>query len=161
MGRSAIFEGLWSAMQADTALIPLLGGLTPTNRRLYRSFPQLQSFLKGPPLYEPREMEGWLVLEEAEPGINQSRAQYDSIMEILDIHMHIFATTYGLADDVTDVLDDLFHWSIESQRDVQYGEYFVFFSRAMQSGEEYAEDIKLCHKTRLYRFELVEAEQIP
>ena len=160
MGRSQIFEGIFSAMRASASLIPLLGTQTATNLRLYRNFPQLQSFLLGPPRYEPSTAEGWLVLEEAPPGLNASRAQYDSIFEVLDINFHVFATTYGLADDVSDVLDDLFHWSIEQQRDVQYGNYYVFFSRAFQSGEKYAQEILLPQKIRQYRFEMVLAEQV-
>lgn len=159
MGRSQIFEGIWSAISTNAPLLALLGTQSPTNRRLYRSFPQLQSFLVGPPRYEPQTAEGWLVIEEVPPGLNQSRAQYDSIFEVLDINMHIFATHYGLADDVSDLLDDLWHWSIEQQRDVQYGDFYVFFSRAFQSGEKYAEVITLPQKTRQYRFELVQAEQ--
>ncbi len=147
-------------MRTDASLIPLLGTQTATNLRLYRSFPPLQSFLLGPPIYEPRTTEGWLVLEEAPPGLNASRAQYDSVLEVIDLNFHVVATTYGLADDVADILDTLFSWSIEQQRDVQYGNYYLFFSRAFQSGEKYADAIKLPQKTRQYRFELVLAEQV-
>lgn len=159
MGRSQIFEGIFSAMRGHASLLPLLGTQTATNLRLYRDFPQLQTFLVGPPRYEPSTAEGWLVVEETPPGLNASRAQYDSIFEVLDLNFHVFATTYGLADDVADVLDDLFSWSIEQQRDVQYGNYYVFFSRAFQSGEKYAEAITLPQKTRQYRLELILAEQ--
>lgn len=160
MGRSQIFESLFSAISTNAALLALLGTQTPTNMRMYRNYPQLQTFLLGPPIYEPRAPEGWLVIEEVEPGINLSRAQYDSIFEILDVSMHVFATTYGLADDVFDLLDAMFHWSIEQQRDTQYGNYYVFFSRAFQSGEKYAQAIKLPQKIRQYRLELVLAEQV-
>ena len=160
MGRSQIFEGIWAALSTNTALLTLLGPQTPTNRRLYRNFPQLQSFLVGPPRYEPQTAEGWLVVEEVPPGLYASRAQYDSIFEILDVNFNIFATHYGLGDDVTDVLDAMFHWSVEQQRLVQYGNYYVFFSRAFQSGEKYAQDILLPQKIRQYRFEMVLAEQV-
>lgn len=159
MGRSQIFEAIYSALSTDTQLIPLLGGQTATNLRVYRNFPQLQSFLAGPPIYEPRTTEGWLVIEETPPGLMTSRAQYDSIYEVLDLACHIYATTYGLGDDVADILDSYWHWQVEQQRDIQYGDYYVFFTRAFQSYEEYAQPIKLPHKIRQYRLELVKAEQ--
>jgi hypothetical protein len=159
MGRSQIFESIFATVSTDATLMALLGIQTPTNRRVYRSFAQLQSFLLGPPLYEPRVSEGWLVIEELPPGLSASRAQYDSVWEILDINMHVFATTYGLGDDIADILDKSFSWSVEQQRDVMFGNYYVVFSRAWQSGEKYAEDIKLAQKTRMYRLELVLSEQ--
>lgn len=160
MGRSQIFEGLFSAMGAHPTLIELLGAKTATNLRLYRSFSQFQSFLLGPPIYEPMVAEGWLVLEETAPGLNTSRAQYDSIYEIMDLSFHVFATTHGVADDVSDVLDTLFNWTIEQQRDTVYGNYYVFFSRAFQTSEKYAKEITLAQKIRQYRLELVLAEQV-
>lgn len=160
MGRSSIFEGIFGAVSADMGILSLLGPRTATNLRIYRNFVQLQSLLKGPPVYEPSAGEGWLVLEESPPGLNQSRAQYDSIFEVMDVNFHVFSQLYGIADDVFDYLDTSFHWSVEQQRDVQYGDYFLFFTRAFQTGEKYAEEVKLAQKTRQYRMEFILAEQV-
>src|SRR5258707_1123484 len=112
MGRSAIFESLFSAMSADPQLLPLLQGSGYPNQRLYRDFPKLQLFLKG---YEPQVSEGWLVLEEAQPGLRAAQTQYSTIYEALEVNFHVFGTTYGLADDVSDILDSLFGWTVEQQ----------------------------------------------
>ena len=158
MGRSQIFEGIFSAMRGHASLLPLLGTQTATNLRIYRDFPQLQTFLVGPPRYEPATAEGWLVVEETPPGLNASRAQYDSIFEVLDINFHVFATTYGLADDVADVLDDLFSWSIEQQRDVQWGERWLLFTRRLHQQDRYQPEMKLAEKVVVYGMEFVREE---
>lgn len=161
MSRSAIYEGIFRAVTADPDLLALLGPKTARNLRVYRAFPQLQNLLQGPPIYEPSSTEGWLIIEEVAPGVGVTRAQYDSHYEIMDIAFHVFAQTYGLADDVFTHLDHLFSWSVEQQRDVQYGDYYVFFSRAYQTAEKYdGEGLKLTQKTRAYRLELVIAEQV-
>ncbi len=100
------------------------------------------------------------MIEEVLPGLNASRTQFDTIYELLEINFRVFAVTYGLADDVSDVLDTLFSWTVEQQRDIQYGDYFVLFSRPYQTGETYAQEIKLAQKARQYRLELVKAVQI-
>ena len=160
MGRSQIFEGIFSAITGNSSLMALLGTHTATNLRVYRNFAQMQSFLLGPPRYEPATAEGWLVIEEKAGGGSEGYEQADTHFELLSIAMHVYATHYGLADDVSDYLDALFHWTCEQQRDVQYGDYHMFFTRASQSEEHYAEAIKLPHKIRQYRMAFVAAEQV-
>lgn len=155
MGRSAIFEAIFAAMQADPQLIPLLGPQTPRNVRLYRSFPQLQSFLAT---YEPQPSEGWLVLQEQATGLRAANIQFETQWDVLGLSFHVFATHYGLADDVTDLLDRTLHWSVFQQRDLQFGDYYVLFTRRFESLELYAQDVKLAQKTVQYRLELVLAE---
>ena len=160
MGRSRVFESLYSTIVGDLNLLAILGTQTATNRRILRSFPQLQSFLLGPPAYEPAIPEGWLVIEETGQGTTVSaRTQYETIFEVMDIVFVVFATTYGVADDVTDYLDAYFQWGIPQQRDLRFGNWYVFFSRAYRTKEDYAKEIKLAQKERHYRFELVAAEQ--
>ena len=160
MGRSQIFEGIFSAVTGNTSLMTLLGTRTATNLRVYRNFPQLQSFLLGPPRYEPSTAEGWLVIEEKAGGGSEGYEQAETHFEVLNIGFHAYATHYAVADDVTDYLNALFHWTVEQQRDVQYGDNHLFFTRAYQSEEAYAEAITLPHKTRWYRMVFVAAEQV-
>ena len=159
MGRSQIFEYLYGTIAADTSLLAVLGAQTATNRRVYRAYPQLQSFLVGPPVYEPAHAEGWLVIEESGEGTTTARTQYETHFEVLDLSMMVFATTYGVADDAMDYLDSHLHWTLPQQRDVQFGEWYLFMTRAFDTKEDYAKEIKLVQKTRKYRLELVEAEQ--
>ena len=149
MSRAQIFEGIVTALNADTTLIPgILGPRTVTNQRLYRAFPQAQSLLSG---YEPDGGEGWLVIEEPQPGLRPEWQEYVSVVEIVDVTFHVFATRYSIADDVTDVLDSLWQWSVEQQRDIQYGERFLLFSQRVHTEEKYQPETKLYRKVLGYR----------
>ena len=151
MSRSQIFEGIVAALNADTALIPgILGPRTVTNQRLYRAFPQTQSLLGS---YEPDGGEGWLVIEEPVAGLGGGTDQYGSAMEIVEVKFHVFATRYSIADDVIDVLDTLYNWTVEQMRDLQYGERFLLFSRRFQTEEKYNAETKLYTKIAAYRMQ--------
>mgnify|MGYP001559815553 CR=1 FL=1 len=151
MSRAQIFEGIVTALNADATLIPgILGPRTVTNQRLYRAFPQTQSLLSG---YEPDGGEGWLVIEEPQSGIRNEWEQYSSVVELIEVTFHVFATRYSIADDVTDVLDSLFQFSVEQQRDIQYGERVLLFSRRVRTEEKYQLETKLYVKILGYRMQ--------
>lgn len=153
MSRAQIFEGIVAALNADASLIPsILGPRTVTNQRLYRQFPQTQSLLSS---YEPESGEGWLVIEEPIAGLGGGVDQYGSAMEIVEVKFHIFATRYSIADDVIDVLDSLYGWTVEQQRDIQYGERFLLFSRRFHTEEKYNAETKLYQKMAAYRMQCI------
>ena len=110
--------------------------------------------------YEPQGREGWLVIEEPQPGPRAANQQFETIYETLEIVFHVFATAYSLADDVSDILDSYFHWTVFQQRDLQYGNRFILFSRRFQTQEKYATEVKLYHKESQFRFETVLAQQV-
>ena len=163
MSRAQIFEGIFQTLVADPNLQPLLGPKTAQNLRLYRNFPAFQSMLTGNGLpgdkYEPQGREGWLVLEEQEPGLRAANIQYETIYESVEIAFHIFSTAYSLGDDVAGILDSYFHWTVFQQRYTQYGDFFVLFSRRYVASEKYVAEVKLYHKTLSYLLTLVLAEE--
>src|SRR5262245_11091252 len=107
-------------LQADPQLVPgILGPRTVTNQRLYRVWPQMQSFLTT---YEPNQPpEGWLAVEEPTPSLRFAVRGYQTNHEFMDVLIHVYGTTYSLAHNVLDVLDTYFHWKIQQQRDVTWG----------------------------------------
>ena len=150
MSRAQLFEEIYTALTDDATLLALLGPKTSTNARIMRTFPQTQQLLSG---YEPQGGEGWLVIQEGAPaGGGAFTEQFDSAYEIIGIAFHVFATRYSLADDVADVLDTLYMWTVEQQRALQYGERIVLFVRRVQQLDQYLQDVKLHQKTLLYRF---------
>jgi hypothetical protein len=152
-GRSALFEGIYATLLADPSLVPgILGPRTVTNQRLYRAFPQQSPQLTEP---SPPDGEGWLVLEEIMPGLRASLEQLETIHEATDVDFHIFSTRYSLGDAAVDVLDATWHWTVEQQRALQYGDRIVLFTRRMQSFDKYAQETKLYEKVSRYRVTLV------
>lgn len=157
MAYDAIFQNIMTLLQADAQLIPgLLGPKTVQNMRLYRAWPQMQSFLTT---YEPTQpAEGWLVVEEPAPGLRASMGQYTSDHEFLEILFHVYATKFSLTHAVIDVLDTYFHWLVEQEVDVQWGNRVLFFTRRYQDVDKYQADIKLFEKQVSYRMEFVRDE---
>lgn len=164
MSRAQIFEGIFQSLASDPLLQPLLGPKTAQNLRLYRSWPAFQSMLTGNGMpgdrYEPQGREGWLIIEEIEPAPQAAHTEFETVYEVIEIVMHIVATAYSLADDISAYLDALFNWSVFQQRLIQYGERFLLFSRRFSQVEKYATEVKLYHKTYSYRMELVLTEQV-
>ena len=153
MSRSQIFEGIITTLNADPSLIPgILGPRTAVNQRLYRAFPQQQSLLTA---YEPGAGEGWLVIEEPQPGLRAAMEQYETALELIEVNFHVFTTRYSLADDVIDVLDSYWHFSVEQQRDIQYGERLLLFSRRFMDQEKYNAETKLYEKVAQYRMQYI------
>ena len=154
MPRTAIFEALFQALVDDPDLVPgILGPRTVTNQRLYRSFPQIQSLLTS---FEPGNGgEGWLVLEEQEPGLRAAIEQFDTVHEVLEVVFHIYGNRYAIGDAVTDILDTFWHWSVDQQREIQYGDRILLFTRRLESSDTYAKDIKLFEKVLKYRMVFV------
>lgn len=153
MSRTAIFDALFASLRADTALLALLGPVTSTNFRLYRTFPQQSQTLSA---YEPAPNgEGWLVVQEVAPSSSGYGRQYETIYEVLALQFHVFATRYAIADDVTAYLDTAWHWSLSQQRDVQYGDYVLLRTRRFAMQEQYAQDVKLHSKVATYWQEYV------
>lgn len=159
MSYNSIFEGMFGLLAAETTLVPtILGPVTNQNLRLYRAFPQWEQYLTT---YEPiAPAEGWLVVEEPAPGLRFGQSQYTSDHEVIDMTMHLFATTYAVAHDALDVLDQLFHWTVMQQRDVVWGEWILLFTRRVQNAEKYEQQTKLYQKDFMYRQELVRTEQL-
>ncbi len=155
--RTDIFDAIVAGMRANAALFALLGPATSENFRLYRSFPAIMSKLTS---YEPGPTgEGWLVLQEASPSAIAFDRQYTTNYEVLALQFHIFATRYQIADDVANLLDAEYHWSVSQQRDVQYGDWILLHSRRFNMNEVYAKEIKLSQKTLAYWQTYVELVQ--
>jgi len=154
MSYDAIFQNIMALLQADPQLVPgILGPKTVQNMRIYRAWPQMQSFLTS---YEPIQPgEGWLVVEEPAPGIRAAAGQYGSDPEFVDILFHCYSTRYSVAHDVLDVLDSLFHWTLEQEVDIAWGNRFLFFSRRYMDADKYQQDIKMFEKQLFYRMEFV------
>jgi hypothetical protein len=156
MARTEVFEQIFQVLLTNDALFKLLGPRTSENMRLYRSYPQLMSVLTS---YEPKGGEGWLLFHEEESLPSSSTSNFESIIEIVEVLFTAVATRFSLVDDVLDVLDQTWQWSVPQQREVQYGERLLLFSRRLTAAEKYAPDIKLPQKTSKYRMEFVLAEQ--
>lgn len=155
--RTDIFEAIVDDMRNNAALYALLGPATSENFRLYRSFPQIMSKLTT---YEPGPTgEGWLVLQEVAPSAAGFDRQYATIYEVMALQFHVFATRYQIADDVANLLDADWHWSVEQQRDVQYGDWILLHSRRYSMNEVYTKDVKLAQKSANYWLSFVEATQ--
>ncbi len=152
MSRTQIFEGIFATLQADAAIVSLLGPPIPQGPRMLRSFPQLQTLLET---YEPTQNDAWLVFQEPEPYPTSMTATYESIWEVVEIGFLIFAVRYSLADDVIDRLDTYWHWSVDQQRDVRYGERILLGSRRYRPFESYAQEIKLPQKSAFYRMRFI------
>lgn len=157
MSRAQIWEAIYTTLITDQALLDLLGPVSRTNPRVLRTFPQLQALLTD---YEPLE-EGWLVFGEQEPSLHAIGQQQETSYDFIEPVFVICATHFSRCDDVTDLLDLSWHWSISQQRDVSYGEYFLLSSRRYTTKESYDKEVKLYRKDVSYRMELVLAEQIP
>lgn len=155
--RTDIFEAIFNSINNNSDIFSLLGQKTSSNFRTYRSFPQIMSLLTS---YEPGPTgEGWLVLQEVAPSAAGFDKQYATIYEVMALQFHVFATRYQIADDVANLLDADYHWSIEQQRDVQYGDWILLHSRRYSMNEVYAKDIKLSQKSLNYWCTFVEATQ--
>ena len=157
MAFNAIFEAVFTLLIAESPLIPtILGPKVPQNLRIYRASPQVANLLTT---YEPNQpAEGWLVIEEPAPAMRQENAQMASNHEFLSLFFHVYATTYAVAHAVLDVLDTFFHWSILQQRDVQWGDRFLLFTRRSHETDKYEQATKLYHKEIGYYLELVRVE---
>jgi hypothetical protein len=155
--RTDIFDAIVNDMRANAALFALLGPATSENFRLYRSFPQIMSKLTS---YEPGPTgEGWLVLQEAAPSAQNYDRQYATIYEVMALQFHIFATRYQIADDVAHLLDATWHWSVEQQREVQYGDWILLNTRRYAMNEVYTQGVKLHQKSASFWQTYVETEQ--
>jgi hypothetical protein len=121
MAFQAVFDAIYALLANDPALIPgLLGPRVPQNLRLYRASPQVENRLST---YEPNQpAEGWVIIEEPMPALRQASEQVSSNHEFLSVAFHVFGTTYAVTHAVLDLLDESFHWEIEQQRDVAWGD---------------------------------------
>ncbi len=155
ISRAQIFEQLYSFLSTDTALLTILGGVTPENPRLFRSFPQLQAFLKD---YEP-ESEGWMLIDEPQPYPSAYNIQEETIYDVIEPVFNVVATRFSLIDDVIDHIDTFFHWSIDQQRDLSFAERLVLTTRRIFSADSYNKEIKLMQKDIRYRMVMVLEEQ--
>jgi hypothetical protein len=156
VARAQIWESIYQALLADAPLLELLGPVTLNNLRILRSFPQLQSLLTD---YEPQN-EGWLVIDEPKPSLRAISDQITSAWEVIEPVMSIFATRFSLCDDASDRIDQSFHWSIVQQRDLQFGERIVLFTRRIETADKYDSEVKLYRKDVTYKIEMVVEEQL-
>lgn len=155
MAYNAIFEQIFLMLYNDPNLVPgILGTRTATNLRIYRAFVQMQSMLSS---YEPSPPEGWIVIEEAMPVMRLGAQQWSSNHEYCAVAFQVFATQYSLTHDALDLLDTYFHFEIEQQRDLVFGERIVLFTRRTSQQDKYAQDVKLFQKTITYDLEMVRA----
>lgn len=149
----AVFDNVFTLLAEDTALIPgLLGPRVPQNMRLFRASPQVEQRLST---YEPNQpAEGWVIIEEPLSAQRVSRSQLTSNHEFITILFHIFGTTYAVGHDVLDLLDGYFHWEIEQQRDVQWADRILLFTRRATQLDKYDQNMKLYLKEVSYALEL-------
>lgn len=154
MAFNTVFESIVGTLQQDPSLVPgILGPMSMDNLRLYRAWPQFQSLLTT---YEPNQpSEGWLVLEEIDPGFGASQEQYRSNHEIMNIMFHVYGTTYSVTHATLDVLDAYWHWEVDQQRDVQYGERYLFFTRRYREFDAFYDAAKIYEKRIIYRMTFV------
>lgn len=158
MARSSIFEGIYQTLVADTALPALIGARTTTNLRYYRAYPQFENFLTSVP-YEPMAQDGWIVLEEPELEPSTSHLMDDSMWEGMEPTFHVYTTRNSIADDVIDVLDSYWHWQVEQQRPVTYGDRILLRTRRFRTEERYDKDLKLYVRQAHYRMVFVKEVQ--
>ena len=149
MARSQLFEGIFTTLQTDPTLPLLLGPPVAQNPRLMRGFPQLQNLLATG--YEPASTDAWLVFLEPDPYPRAQAATFENAFEVVEIQFAVLAVRYDTADLVADVLDSYWHWTVEQQRDIQYGERILLATRRYRTEESYAKDLKLPQKSLWYR----------
>ena len=149
MSRAQLLEGIFTTLQTDTTLPGILGIPVSQNPRIMRGYPQLQNLLTTG--YEPASTDAWLVILEPDPYPTSMTAQYESAWEVIEVHFAVFGVRYQTAEDVMDVLDSYWHWTVDQQRDVQYGDLILLGSRRYRVSEEYAQDVKLPKKSMAYR----------
>jgi hypothetical protein len=155
---NTIFESVFTTLYQDTHLVPgILGPRTSQNLRIYRAFVQLQSMLST---YEPQPPEGWLVITQPAAGIGRQNQQMTSNHEYMDVVFSCYATQYSVTHDVLDLLDTQYHWEVEQQRDVLFGERYLLFARRLQEEDLYAQEVKLFRKDITYRMEFVRDEAL-
>lgn len=160
MSRNDVFIGLYQTLVDDPLLVPgILGPRTATNQRIYRVFPQVASLLSN---YEPQpDGEGWLVIEEPQPGMRSAAVQYDTATEMIEVNFHVFATRYAVADAAIDVLDSYLEWTTEQMRDVIYGDRILLFTRRFECQEKYAAEIKMVQKIAQFRLRTIRTVLFP
>jgi hypothetical protein len=156
VSRAQIFESLYQVLLADQVLLDLLGPVSPANVRVLRSYPQLQSLLTD---MEPQD-EGWLVLDEAEPTLQAVHTQLSTMYDVVEPQCSVFATRFSLCDDVIDRLDQQWHWTVDQQRAVTFGERILLSTRRFRTKDSFNSEVKLYQKDTIYRMELVLQEQI-
>ena len=149
MARTDIFAGLFATLQGDLVLPTLLGPVGTQQPRMMRGFPQLQHLLSTG--YEPAASDAWLVFVEPDPYPRAMTAMFDTAFEILEIQFAVFAVQYQTADLIADVLDSYWHWSVDQQRAVQYGDRILLGTRRYRTEETYAKELKLPQKSMFYR----------
>ncbi len=159
MSFNDIFANIFTVLTSDATLVPgILGPKVPGNMRIYRASPQVQSMLTT---YEPNQpAEGWIVIEEVMPYLRLSHQQAQTNHEYVQLTFHVYATTYGVAHAVVDYLDRLWHWEIPQQRDVQWGERWLLFTRRGHELDKYDQQTKLFEKQIGYSMEFVREEAL-
>jgi hypothetical protein len=151
-----IWESIYQLLLADAPLLAILGPATLNNLRVLRSFPQLQSLLTD---YEPQN-EGWLVIDEPKPSLRAVSDQITFAWEIIEPIISVLATRFSLCDDAIDRMDQYFHWSVAQQRDLQFGERIVLFTRRIETADKYDSEVKLYRKDTTFKMEMVVEEQL-
>lgn len=160
MSYNDIFINVFSLVVADPLLVPgILGAVSDQNMRLYRAWPQFNSMLTE---YEPNQpAEGWLVIEEPQPGLHAAQEQFTSDHEWIEINFHLYGTTFAVTHDALDRLDTMFHWTVEQQRDLGlWGERYLLFTRRVMNADKYAKEYKIFQKDLNYRMEFVRDVQL-
>ena len=152
MGRADILNGIYTTLRANTTILNLLGTVSAGNRRIYRAFPQTSPTLST---VEPAG-EGWMVLQELSEMPTVQSEQLVTIHEVLDVQVHLFVTALSLAQRVLDEVDATYHWRLEQQRAIQYGEHILLNSRRFATTEKYNQATKLYEVLTAYRLTLVQ-----
>lgn len=150
MALDAIPEGIYQDVIADSTLVALLGAVTASNYRVYRGYPQTAPVLSA---LEPAE--GWMTISLLGGGIAVGNEQVESIKELLNVQMDIYATRYALAHQVVERLDQQFHWRLDQQRDLTYDTHLVLFSRRLPLEEDWEEGLRLFRVRAMYRMVVV------
>lgn len=145
MSRAQVKTDIYSDLRNSAELLALLGPVTTVNLRIYNQWPQVQPQLTG---IEPDE--GWIIFSE-----EQSVILWDTVEEEIYIDFHIWVTRLSLAEDIIDILDNLYHWKLAGQNSRTFGERNVVHSQRIHLLETYDEEIHLYRKIGRYRFKTV------
>lgn len=145
MSRAQVKTDIYNDLRNSATLLALLGPVTAQNRRIYSGWPQEQPRLSG---IEPDE--GWIIFYE-----EQAVVLWDTTEEEIYIDFHIWVTRLTLAEDVLDILDDLYHWKIAGQNSRTFGERNVVHSQRIHCLETFDDEVKLYRKVGRYRFKCV------
>lgn len=142
MPRSTFKQTIYEQLVARQDLLNILGPVTADNPRIFAAWPQQTPKLSG---IEPEE--GWIAFYE-----EQTVVLFLTTLEEWYFDFHCWLTRLSMAEDIIDILDDLWHWKLAGQNSFIAGGYNVLHSQRIHVLETYDAEIKMYRKILRYRF---------